>query len=59
MITTESQYEAAQEYETFNVLINKPIVTLEEYNFIIEYDPTEKENFQRLVPSHNFINLKK
>jgi hypothetical protein len=39
-------YEAQQEYNHFEMLVNtKEYVTKDEYNFIIKYDKTEKNNF--------------
>ena len=39
-------YEAQQEYNHFEMLVNtKEYVTKDEYNFIVKYDKTEKNNF--------------
>ena len=38
--------DALQEYNYFEMLVNtKEYVTKDEYEFIIAYDPTEKNNF--------------
>ena len=45
-MTEQDQYDALQEYNYFEMLVNtKEYVTKEEYEFIIAYDPTEKTNF--------------
>ena len=45
-MTEQDQYDALQEYNYFEMLVNtKEYVTKEEYEFIIAYDPTEKGNF--------------
>ena len=45
-MTNYDQYEAIQEYNHFEMLVNtKEYVTKDEYNFIINYDKTEKNNF--------------
>jgi hypothetical protein len=39
-------YEAQQEYNHFEMLVNtKEYVTKDEFNFIVKYDKTEKNNF--------------
>ena len=45
-MTEKDQYDALQEYNYFEMLVNtKEYVTKDEYNFIINYDKTEKNNF--------------
>ena len=45
-MTELETYEFKQEYDKFQMLVNtKEYVTKEEYEFIIAYDPTEKDNF--------------
>ena len=45
-MTNQEQYDAQQEYNYFEMLVNtKEYVTKDEYEFIIAYDPTEKNNF--------------
>jgi|TARA_B110000977_G_scaffold37455_1_gene50343 hypothetical protein len=45
-MTEQDQYDAQQEYNYFEMLVNtKEYVTKDEYEFIIAYDPTEKNNF--------------
>mgnify|MGYP005991883237 FL=1 len=45
-MTEQDQYDALQEYNYFEMLVNtKEYVTKDEYEFIIAYDPTEKTNF--------------
>ena len=45
-MTEQDQYDALQEYNYFEMLVNtKEYVTKDEYEFIIAYDPTEKPNF--------------
>ena len=45
-MTEQDQYDALQEYNYFEMLVNtKEYVTKDEYNFIINYDKTEKNNF--------------
>ena len=45
-MTEQDQYDALQEYNYFEMLVNtKEYVTKDEYEFIIAYDPTEKNNF--------------
>jgi len=46
VMTEQDQYDALQEYNYFEMLVNtKEYVTKDEYNFIINYDKTEKNNF--------------
>jgi len=46
VMTEQDQYDALQEYNYFEMLVNtKEYVTKEEYDFIINYDKTEKNNF--------------
>ena len=46
VMTEQDQYDALQEYNYFEMLVNtKEYVTKDEYEFIIAYDPTEKTNF--------------
>ena len=46
VMTEKDQYDALQEYNYFEMLVNtKEYVTKDEYNFIINYDKTEKNNF--------------
>ena len=46
VMTNQEQYDALQEYNYFEMLVNtKEYVTKEEYEFITAYDPTEKTNF--------------
>jgi hypothetical protein len=45
-MTELETYEFKQEYDKFQMLVNtKEYVTKEEYEFIIAYDETEKDNF--------------
>ncbi len=45
-MTEQDQYDALQEYNYFEMLVNtKEYVTKDEYDFIINYDKTEKNNF--------------
>ena len=45
-MTDYDLYEAQQEYNHFEMLVNtKEYVTKDEYNFIVAYDKTEKNNF--------------
>ena len=45
-MTEQDQYDALQEYNYFEMLVNtKEYITKDEYEFIIAYDPTEKFNF--------------
>ena len=45
-MTELEKYEFKQEYDKFQMLVNtKEYVTKEEYEFIIDYDKTEKGNF--------------
>lgn len=45
-MTEQDQYDALQEYNYFEILVNtKEYVTKDEYEFIINYDKTEKINF--------------
>ena len=45
-MTNYDLYEAQQEYNHFEMLVNtKEYVTKDEFNFIIKYDKTEKNNF--------------
>ena len=45
-MTEQDQYDALQEYNYFEMLVNtKEYVTKDEYKFIIAYDPTEESNF--------------
>ena len=44
--TNYSEFEALQEFNHFQTLVNtKEYVSKDEYNFIIAYDATEKNNF--------------
>jgi len=46
VMTEQDQYDALQEYNYFEMLVNtKEYVTKDEYDFIINYDKTEKNNF--------------
>jgi len=46
VMTNQEQYDAQQEYNYFEMLVNtKEYVTKDEYEFIIAYDKTEKNNF--------------
>ena len=46
VMTEQDQYDALQEYNYFEMLVNtKEYVTKDEYNFIINYDKTEESNF--------------
>ena len=46
VMTEQDQYDALQEYNYFEMLVNtKEYVTKDEYEFIIAYDSTEKNNF--------------
>jgi penicillin V acylase-like amidase (Ntn superfamily) len=50
VMTNQEQYDAQQEYNYFEMLVNtKEYVTKDEYEFIIAYDKTEKNNFTRSV----------
>ena len=54
-MTEQDQYDAQQEYNYFEMLVNtKEYVTKDEYEFIIAYDPTEKINFSYV---RDFIQL--
>ena len=45
-MTNQEQYDAQQEYNYFEMLVNtKKVVTEDEYKFIVAYDPTERTNF--------------
>ena len=45
-MTNYDQYEAIQEFNYFEMLVNtKEYVTKDEFNFIVAYDATEKTNF--------------
>jgi len=45
-MTELEKYEFKQEYDKFQMLVNtKQEVTKDEYEFIINYDKTEKDNF--------------
>ena len=45
-MTEQDHYDALQEYNYFKMLVNtKEYVTKDEYEFIINYDKTEKNNF--------------
>lgn len=45
-MTELEKYEFKQEYDKFQMLVNiKQEVTKDEYEFIINYDETEKDNF--------------
>ena len=58
-MTNYDQYEAIQEYNYFEMLVNtKEYVTKDEYNFIVKYDETEKTNFS-YVDSYlgDYLNL--
>ena len=45
-MTNYDQYEAIQEFNYFEMLVNtKEYVTKNEFNFIVAYDATEKTNF--------------
>ena len=53
------QYETIQEYNHFEMLVNtKEYVTKDEFNFIVKYDKTEKNNFS-YVDSYlgDYLNL--
>jgi hypothetical protein len=44
--TNYTEFKDLQEYNYFEMLVNtKEYVTKDEYEFIIAYDPTEKNNF--------------
>ena len=46
VMTNQEQYDAQQEYNYFEMLVNtKEYVTKDEFNFIVAYDATEKTNF--------------
>ena len=58
-MTNYDLYEAQQEYNHFEMLVNtKEYVTKDEFNFIIAYDATEKNNFS-YVDSYlgDYLNL--
>ena len=58
-MTNYDQYEAIQEYNHFEMLVNtKEYVTKDEFNFIVKYDKTEKNNFS-YVDSYlgDYLNL--
>jgi|TARA_R110000772_G_scaffold37403_1_gene88948 hypothetical protein len=58
-MTNYDQYEAIQEYNHFEMLVNtKEYVTKDEFNFIVAYDATEKNNFS-YVDSYlgDYLNL--
>jgi|TARA_R110000744_G_scaffold18312_1_gene49313 hypothetical protein len=58
-MTDYDLYEAQQEYNHFEMLVNtKEYVTKDEFNFIVKYDKTEKNNFS-YVDSYlgDYLNL--
>jgi len=58
-MTNYDLYEAQQEYNHFEMLVNtKEYVTKDEFNFIVKYDKTEKNNFS-YVDSYlgDYLNL--
>ena len=58
-MTNYDQYEAIQEFNYFEMLVNtKEYVTKDEFNFIVAYDATEKNNFS-YVDSYlgDYLNL--
>lgn len=45
-MSEQSNYEDQQEYNKFQTLVNtQEYVTKDDYEFIIKYDKTEKDNF--------------
>ena len=59
-MTELEKYEALQEFNRFEMLVNtKEYVTKDEYEFIIAYDPTEKNNFSYVGYSKmgDYLNL--
>ena len=60
VMTEQDQYDALQEYNYFEMLVNtKEYVTKDEYEFIIAYDKTEKLNFSYIDYSErgDYLNL--
>jgi hypothetical protein len=56
-VMTEYLYEEQQKNERFEELVNtKMVLTKEEVDFVISWDPTEKENMFYLNESE-FLNL--
>ena len=46
MINQEAIYFAELEYNNFQFLVNKQLyLTKEEYDFVVSYDPDERNNF--------------
>ena len=59
-MTDYDLYEAQQEYNHFEMLVNtKEYVTKDEFNFIVKYDKTEKNNFSYIDYSEkgDYLNL--
>lgn len=58
-MTELERYEALQEYNSFEELVNtKEYVTKEEWNFIIEYDGSERNNFTYVNSQYgDYLNL--
>lgn len=53
----QSDYEAEQEYNKFQgIIYTVEVLTKEEYNFVVGYDPNEKSNFTELTDG-KYLNL--
>jgi|TARA_R110000823_G_scaffold13708_2_gene45354 hypothetical protein len=58
-MTELERYEALQEYNRFEKLVNtEEYVTEDEFNFIVAYDKTEKDNFSLVNSQYgHYLNL--
>jgi len=58
-MTELERYEAQEKFNKFEMLVNtKKVVTTDEYKFIVDYDPTEKNNFTYVGSSEgDYLNL--
>ncbi len=54
---TQSQYEAEQDYKRFQELMNKQILTQEEYEFCKEWDAEEAKNLFHNEWNNTWLNL--
>ena len=55
-MTEFDRYEALQEYNRFEKLVNtEEYVTEDEFNFIVAYDKTEKDNFSLVMLIVNMV----
>jgi hypothetical protein len=61
MINQEAIYFAELEYNNFQFLVNKQLyLTKEEYDFVVSYDPDERNNFSYIgeySKSGDYLNL--